>query len=284
MATYFKQQGLKKGDVAALMLETSVEYPFFWLGLAKIGVTTALVNTQLRQEPLVHSIKIVDCKAIIVCGELSGALGVVRSDADVGRIPVYQYNAKNDQRGLLLGAFNLREELDQVSVQTQFKDTKMNYSDPLVYVYTSGTTGLPKAGVITNSRFMLATRYATLADIRENDTIYLPLPVFHTLGGLVGVGIAMSMGTDLVLRKKFSASNYWTDCVKYNCSVGFYIGEMCRFMLATPVNPQETKHKLRFIMGNGLRPELWDEVKTRFNVPHIMEIYGSTEGNTNTGS
>jgi fatty-acyl-CoA synthase len=85
----------------------------------------------------------------------------------------------------------------------------------------------------------------------------------------------------VVIREKFSAREFWDDIVRYECTLFQYIGELCRYLVHSPPNPNETKHKLRLICGNGLRPDLWREFKARFRIPHILEFYGATEGNVN---
>lgn len=157
-----------------------------------------------------------------------------------------------------------------------------SYKGQILYIYTSGTTGLPKAAVITNMRYMfMAMGCKKLLNLQSDDIIYNSLPLYHTAGGIVGIGNTLLSGITSALRKRFSASNYWSDCVKYNCTVAQYIGEMCRFLLAQPQKPQDTEHKIRVMYGNGLRPQIWESFVNRFNIAHIDEIYGSTEGNSN---
>lgn len=133
-------------------METKVEYPFFWIGLSKIGVTTALINYNLRKDPLIHSIKAAGSTAIIVSAELKDALTEIREDAEIKSMPIYQYNGTKDKQEMLSGAIALKGELDDVSIVTSFKDATFTPKDKLVYIYTSGTTGLPKAAVITHVR------------------------------------------------------------------------------------------------------------------------------------
>ena len=68
----------------------------------------------------------------------------------------------------------------------------------------------------------------------------------------------------MVIRKKFSASNFWNDCIKYNCTSAQYIGEICRYLLAQPVKVEDKQHKVRMVYGNGLRPQIWNEFKNRY--------------------
>lgn len=284
MASFFREKGFKKGESVALLMETKIEYPFFWVGLSKIGVPTALINFNLRKDPLIHSIKAADCKAIIVSAELKDAVAEIRDHPDIKNLPVYQYNTKKDKADFLPGAINLRAELDSVSLQTQFTDIAFHPKDKLVYIFTSGTTGLPKAAVITHVRYMfLAVGVYCMHALRPNDIIYNPLPLYHTAGGMVGVGNVLLKGLTMALRKKFSASNFWADCIKYECTVAQYIGEICRFLLSTPPKPEDSQHSVRLIFGNGFKPQIWNQFVSRFNVPQIGEFYGSTEGNSNLG-
>jgi solute carrier family 27 fatty acid transporter 1/4 len=98
---------------------------------------------------------------------------------------------------------------------------------------------------------------------------------------MLGVGSVVLFSVTMALRKKFSASNFWSDCIKYNCTVAQYIGELCRFLLMTPEKPDDRRHKVRLMFGNGLRPQIWPDFVKRFNVSQIGEAYGATESNTN---
>ena len=66
-----------------------------------------------------------------------------------------------------------------------------------------------------------------------------------------------------MIRKKFSASNFWSDCIKYDCTAAQYIGEICRYLLAQPAKTEDRTHKVRTIFGNGLRPQIWEEFRNR---------------------
>lgn len=157
-----------------------------------------------------------------------------------------------------------------------------SFGDRLLYVYTSGTTGLPKAAVITNARFfMFAYGTRMTVGVKPRDIIYTPLPLYHTAGGIIGVAQVLLYGNTMLIRKKFSASKFWDDCIRYNCTVAQYVGELCRYLLAQPMRPSEQRHAVRMIMGNGLRPHLWDDFRKRFGIQRIVEWYGATESNGN---
>src|SRR6202041_2730852 len=82
-----------------------------------------------------------------------------------------------------------------------------------------------------------------------------------------------------VIRSRFSASDFWRDVREERCTLFQYIGELCRYLLNSPHQENETAHSLRIACGNGLRPEVWEPFQTRFKIPRILEYYVSTGGN-----
>jgi fatty-acyl-CoA synthase len=83
----------------------------------------------------------------------------------------------------------------------------------------------------------------------------------------------------VVLKRRFSATQFWEDIRREGCTQFVYIGELCRYLANQPTHPDERAHKLRLAFGNGLRPDVWDTIIGRFGVPRVLEFYGSTEGN-----
>ncbi len=103
--------------------------------------------------------------------------------------------------------------------------------------------------------------------------------MYHSAGGMIGIGIMFSAGSTVVLKRKFSAKSFIPDIREYNCTGFQYIGELCRYLLSVPPTPFDSKHKIRVAVGNGLRPDIWESFQTRFNIPIIGEFYAATEGN-----
>lgn len=153
-------------------------------------------------------------------------------------------------------------------------------TDTFGFIYTSGTTGLPKAAVIKHLRMIaFGLGFIRTFLIGQNDRIYCALPLYHSAGGAVGVGMMIQSGASFVIKKKFSVSQFWPDVAKYECTVIQYIGELCRYLLAAPPSPYDKNHKVRIAIGNGLRPDIWANFQDRFSIPEVGEFYGSTEGN-----
>lgn len=99
---------------------------------------------------------------------------------------------------------------------------------------------------------------------------------------IIGVGSCLLRGSVIVLRKKFSVKNFASDCVKFNCNVIQYIGELCRYLLNTPENKEiESQLKIDYAFGNGMSSDIWTKFQNRYKIKHIVELYGATEGNCN---
>ncbi|KAK0172575.1 hypothetical protein PV328_005877 [Microctonus aethiopoides] len=277
VASVFKNHGYRKGDAVSLLMENRPEYVAIWLGLSKLGILTALINTNLKKSSLLHSITISRCQALIYSSNLADVVIDVAANLDA-QLALYRFGGESSG----LKEKDLTMLLADTSPVPPVIQDKGNYSDKMMYIYTSGTTGLPKAAVITNYKFMfIATAIHYLAAFRDTDRFYTPLPLYHTAGGIMAVGQTLLHGATTVIREKFSASAYFDDCRKYNCTVAQYIGEMCRYILAVPPKLEDKEHNVRMIFGNGLRPQIWKEFVDRFKIPFVAEFYGATEGNAN---
>ncbi|XP_014090864.2 long-chain fatty acid transport protein 4 isoform X1 [Bactrocera oleae] len=281
VANLFHAQGFRKGEVVGLLLENRAEFVGIWLGLSKIGVITPLINTNQRGPSLLHSITVAHCKSLIFGEGFKDAIEDVRNDIPTD-VTLYQFNneANVEVMETARDMTTLLETVEKRKVATTAD--RANHHDRLLYIYTSGTTGLPKAAVISHARYLfIAAGINYTMGFRQDDIFYTPLPLYHTAGGIMSMGQSVLFGSTVAIRKKFSASGYFADCVKFQATVGQYIGEMARYILATPESPNDRAHKVRLIFGNGLRPQIWPQFVERFNIPKVGEFYGATEGNAN---
>ncbi|GAB6024427.1 hypothetical protein CHUAL_009591 [Chamberlinius hualienensis] len=276
LANAFHTAGYVRGDIVALFMESVPEFVCIWLGLAKIGVISALINHNLRMQPLIHTIITANSKGVIFGFSLGHVIEEILGSLPEG-IGQYYYGEEGD--GRFTWATSLMNSMAASSAVSP-PPIKIIPNDRLLYIYTSGTTGLPKAAIISHLRCFFITA-AVHSIMTPDDIIYEPLPVYHTAGGIMGVCQAVCFGTTVVIKKKFSASQYWSDCIRFKCTVTQYLGETCRYLLAQPPSPQDAAHSIRVIYGSGLKSQIWNSFVTRFNIPMVIEVYGSTEGNAN---
>jgi fatty-acyl-CoA synthase len=267
--------GLASGDTVCLVMANCPEYLAIWLGLSGIGTTVALINTNLRGELLAHSLNLVAPRYVIAGASLADAVRAVRpllasgvecwvSGAGGGDLP------RLDEA--IAGLSDDALQADEVRAPS--------LGDRALCIYTSGTTGLPKAANVSHLRLMQWSHwFAGLMDVQPGDRMYDCLPLYHSVGGVVATGATLVGGGAVVLRERFSARGFWKDVVAERCTLFQYIGELCRYLLASPPQEEESQHTLRLACGNGLRAEVWGEFQQRFRIPQILEYYAATEGN-----
>ncbi|HVZ99704.1 MAG TPA: long-chain-acyl-CoA synthetase [Caulobacterales bacterium] len=277
-AAWAEAEQIARGETVAVLLPNRIEYVPCWMGLAKRGVSAALINTNLQGAALAHSLSISGAAHVITdasCLELFDTIRVqlprpmtiwvIDAEAELGA----------NRRPLDLKHPPLPPARPPRSVREGAKS-----KDVALFIYTSGTTGMPKAAKITHARAQLYMRaFAGATNSTSEDRVYCALPLYHSTGGLCGVGAALFNGGTLVLRRKFSVTHFWPDIVDNGCTIFVYIGELCRYLVNQAPGPLERQHRLKLAFGNGLRPEVWPEFQQRFAVKRILEFYGSTEGN-----
>jgi len=281
-AHWARQRGLKAGDTVALFMPNRTDYIAIWLGLNKIGVVTALINNSLTGAGLAHCINISMASLTLVDMTTKAVFDEIESQVErfqtLWVLDLPREDESEHCRSLntaLKGVSSVRPDRAQRASLTA--------GAVALYIYTSGTTGLPKAAKISNARAQLYMKaFAALSHMKPEDKMYCVLPLYHATGGLCGVGAALMNGAQLVLKRRFSASQFWSDVRQQGITHIVYIGELCRYLVNSPPAPNpddEIRHKVRMAFGNGMRPEVWDQFKKRFRIPAIVEFYGSTEGN-----
>lgn len=260
------------GDVVCLLMANHIDYMPIWLGLTRIGVVVALINSNLTAAPLAHAIRAVSPRAVIVGGALSRELLAIHD-----QLPASLWS--DGPAAAALPRLDL-ESIAHSGLPLSEQDCPTPaISSRALYIYTSGTTGLPKAANVSHLRLMQWSHwFAGLMDTGPDDRMYNCLPLYHSIGGVVAPGAVVVRGGAVVLRERFSAREFWRDVVAERCTLFQYIGELCRYLLAVPAQPEETRHTLRLCCGNGLRADVWSRFQQRFHIPQILEYYAATEG------
>jgi fatty-acyl-CoA synthase len=266
-------QGLKAGDVVCLMMSNCSEYMAIWLGMTRASMIVALVNTNLRGAALAHSIDLVSPKLLIVGHDLVDAL----ADARARFFP--ELRCWVHGRNPLLPRID--HEISQISGDRldSAECQPPSIMQRALLLYTSGTTGLPKAANVSHFRLLQWSQWAAgMMDTRANDRMYDTLPMYHSIGGVVAIGAMLVNGGSVLLRRRFSASRFWDDVVEWDCTLFQYIGELCRYLVNGPPQRRESDHRIRLCCGSGLRTEVWTELQRRFRIPRVLEFYAATEG------
>nr|XP_020666468.1 long-chain fatty acid transport protein 3 [Pogona vitticeps] len=270
------EESLPKGLVVALLVGNQPAFVWAWIGLAKLGAVTAFLGTGLRRGALLHCLRACEARALLVEDDLFEAVLPILPSLEEAGVAVWVLGPGNYPPGVT----SLDSLLDDASDQPVPSELSApeNWNDTCLYIFTSGTTGLPKAARISHLKAVLCLGFYDLVGASSSDVIYVALPLYHMAGGLLGVMGAFGIGATCVVKKKFSASQFWPDCRRYGVTVFQYIGELCRYLVNQPQSPQDREHSMRMAVGSGLRPNVWREFRRRFGEVRVVETYGMTEG------
>ena len=279
-ANTLKAEGIGKGDVVSLFMENRIEFISCALAIQKIGAVAAMINTNLHGASLQHCITATNSRLCIFGSELSDGIEGVRDslemDSESGYLGVPDTDGKLPDwcRNLVQASHNQSESNPVDSKEIQLGDVAM-------YIFTSGTTGLPKAAVMGHRRFLQTATLSATAGLHctADDRIYICMPLYHGTSLLIGAGAAITSGACMFLRRRFSASSLLGEVREHNINCMIYVGELCRYLMNTPRQPDDHVNPLTSLMGNGLRPDIWREFRKRFGIERITEFYGASEGN-----
>ncbi|KAM4808207.1 long-chain fatty acid transport protein 6 [Rhinophrynus dorsalis] len=268
---------LKKGDTVAMLMSNEPDFLNVWFGLAKLGCLVAFLNNNIRSRSLLHCFHSCGAKMLVVGADLLETLQEILPNLQEDNISVWVMVKETS----LQGVNTITDKLDSVTDAPVPRHLRLVNSTnaATLYIFTSGTTGLPKAAVVSQLQTLKGAAGIWAFGGKSDDIVYVTLPLYHSAASLIGIGGCIYLGATCVLKKKFSASQFWVDCKKYNITVFQYIGELCRYLCKQPVREGEKDHKVRMAVGNGVRSDVWIEFITRFGDIKMCELYGATEGN-----
>ncbi|MHA1916047.1 MAG: long-chain-acyl-CoA synthetase [Promethearchaeota archaeon] len=277
-AHYFISMGLKKGDVTELVMTNRPEYLIIVTAIGKIGATTSLINIDLRESSLVHCLKLTPGKFIIVGENCFNIFNDVKSELNLSQDQKLFFLPDQGLISTPNGFIDLSKEVKDFLVDNPSTTINVNTSDPITYIFTSGTTGLPKATIFAHSTMITCYYlFSKILDYTPEDTMYVTLPLFHSNSLGPGCASTFGGGSALAIGRKFSASNFWDEIRKHNATAFNYIGEVCRYLMNQPPRSDDSDNPVKKVLGLGLRPEIWMDFKKRFDIPKIVEYYSATE-------
>lgn len=264
-AAVLAARGVGHGDVVGVMLRNSPQSVLLMLAVVKCGAVAGMLNYHQRGKVLAHSFGLLQAAAVVAETDL------IEPITECGAEPA----------GLMTV-----EELDRLAETAPSTNPAATAAvlakDKAFYIFTSGTTGMPKASVMTHYRWLRALAGFGGLGMRltSDDTLYCCLPLYHNNALTVATSSVLNAGATLALGKSFSASRFWDEVIRYDATAFVYIGEICGYLLNQPPKPTDRQHRVRVICGNGLRPAIWDEFTKRFGIPRVCEFYAASEGNT----
>jgi citronellyl-CoA synthetase len=281
MARYLADHGVKHGDRVVMFMENRPYFAITLIALNKIGAIGVLINTSLTGDPLIHCINSSDSVKCIVGAERAQPLEEVLDKINIVQKEDFLWVEDTPEYSLPNWATDLKAGIDFDMTDNLPETDKVTAQDIACYIFTSGTTGVPKAAILPNAKLVAASVNITMAGYRinEEDCMYNCLPLYHSTGLMLGLVAAIQVGAASFVKRKFSASSFWEEAQRFNTTALVYIGELCRYLANQEPCEAEKNNPIVSMVGNGLRPDVWDEFRDRFKVERIIEIYGASEGN-----
>ncbi|WP_372459571.1 long-chain-acyl-CoA synthetase [Dietzia aurantiaca] len=293
VAAVLKDHGVTRGDTVGVCMTNRTEVMLAILGAAKAGASVGLLNHHQRGDVLDHSQKIIESKVVLAGAECAETVNSIPREDWSGTLIAVSSPVDLPQRGLIAGDRPesmsdltwLEDELaaleDSVG-ETDFPDAAQTVgTETAYYIFTSGTTGLPKASTMSHYRWNRALAGFGLSGVRlkKDDVLLCPLPMYHNNALTVGLGCVLAAGACMAIEEHFSASKFWDQARASGATAAIYIGEICRYLLNQEPGPGDRDHSIRVMTGNGLRPEIWDQFTERFGIDRICEFYAASECN-----
>lgn len=257
-------RGVQRGDVVGVLMTNRPETLFTALATVKLGATVGLLNHNQRDTVLEHSFGLLNSVVDVIGEECREALDTL-----------------TEARPNPLWSQELADSARHADPSNPPVTEEITARERAFLIFTSGTTGLPKASVMTHLRWTKSMAGLGGLGVRlsGDDTLYCCLPLYHNNALTVALSSVVASGASLALGRHFSASRFWDEAIASDATAFIYIGELCRYLLKQPHKRTDRSHKVRITVGNGMRPEIWDEFRDRFGIKRIVEFYGASEGN-----
>jgi len=278
-AHYFLSIGLNKGDVVDILLQNRPEMLITIGAIGKIGAVGSLINPDLREKSLIHSFKTTLGKVLIIGEESLDSFEKVKDELNLTKDNLLYFLPDMKKVSCPESYVDLSIAVNTQPVDNPSTTSEIKTFDSYLYIFTSGTTGLPKAAYFPHHRLVVSgiLMGKAVGRFTSENTMYVSTPLFHSNSLAIGVSTVFATGGTLALARKFSASRFWDDIRKFNATHFNYVGELCRYLMNQPPKPNDADNPVKAIIGNGLRPEIWKEFKKRFGIERVGEIYGATE-------
>ena len=262
-----KDLGIKRDELVALDGENSPEYLMIWFALDGIGSCIAFINNHLTAQPLIHSVKIADARYLITDEESAHNVTPHEDELRSNNIQPIYYTAES------IAALQDTTPLPQSRRSGIRPDSLRNL------MYTSGTTGLPKATMVLTARELTTARsIGEYLGLKPGDRMFTCIPLYHGAGHGLCVTPSIYCGSTVVLARKFSHKTFWPQVCVSQANILQYVGELCRYLVNAPPSPLDKQHNLQVAFGNGMRPDVWEVFRQRFHIPIIHELYAATDG------
>ena len=279
-------------EIIAIDFMNCPQFLFLTLALWSLGATPAFINYNLTGTPLIHCVRVSTARLLFVDPEIRSA--VTSEVLSALTSPTFRSGISGGPTEVVFLEKGLQTSLPyhpSYRAPNEIRSAETGKHRALL-IYTSGTTGLPKPANVAWSKVIIGSGFAShWLDLRpctssNPDRFYTCMPMYHSSGFILGFCTCLMKATTFVLGHRFSTKAFWHDVRQADATVIQYVGETLRYLLAAPsvTDPKrpgrnlDKENNVRMAFGNGLRPDVWDKFKQRFDVETVAEFYAATEG------
>jgi crotonobetaine/carnitine-CoA ligase len=274
VAAGFQSLGVVKGDKVAIFMGNRPEFLFLWFGLCKLGAVEVPINTAHRGNLLVYMVDKAHCSMIIV-----GSVFLDRVAPVLKELPRLEKVVVLGEPGKEVPKLD-KPTLDYwqvVNNNGKYEEVDVIWTDPFAIMFTSGTTGPSKGALFPHNYALHMGEVVTrAAEYTEKDCFYCVLPLYHANAQVLSTMPALMDGARMILRERFSASQFWDEVKRYGCTQFNYIGAILPILYKAEPKPDDADNPVRIMLGGGAPMDLFEAIEKRFGLT-LIEGYGLSE-------
>lgn len=267
-------EGMGDGAAFAIIMRNHAEFVDTMIGSEIAGTIFVPIDPRTRGEKLSYMLKFAECEGAFIADYALTYLMEVLPD-----LPKLKWVWVLGGAGTPgNGTARISNFEDILAGGKPVQDLpEPDHSKPMQLLYTSGTTGDPKAIISSYGRFASVGSLGASIGLRPDDRPYTGLSLTHANAQLITLGNALNGGLRLVISQQFTKSRLWDILARYECTMFSLLGGMAIAIYAEPPSPHDRAHKVRYVLSAGMPEALWHPFAERFGV-EIFEFFGAAEG------